>query len=58
MNRKIAIPLENGVLSQHFGHCQKFAIVEVVNNQITDIVETTPQNMFRVYIHDGWPNLE
>jgi predicted Fe-Mo cluster-binding NifX family protein len=42
MNRKIALPLENGVLSQHFGHCQKFAIVEVVNNQITDIVETTP----------------
>ena len=26
---KIAIPLANGQLSLHFGHCQDFAIVEV-----------------------------
>jgi len=27
MNKIIAIPLENGVLCAHFGHCQTFAIV-------------------------------
>ncbi len=42
MNKKIAIPLENGVLCEHFGHCQTFAIVEVVDNQITNITETVP----------------
>ncbi len=42
MNKRIAIPLENGVLCAHFGHCQQFAIVEVVNNKITDIKEITP----------------
>ncbi len=26
---KIAIPLVNGQLSMHFGHCEKFALVEV-----------------------------
>jgi len=42
MNKRIAIPLENGVLCAHFGHCQQFAIVEVVNGVITDIKELTP----------------
>jgi ATP-binding protein involved in chromosome partitioning len=26
---KIAIPLADGILTEHFGHCQEFAIVEV-----------------------------
>jgi predicted Fe-Mo cluster-binding NifX family protein len=29
MKQIIAIPMENGVLCAHFGHCQYFAIVEV-----------------------------
>jgi predicted Fe-Mo cluster-binding NifX family protein len=33
----IAIPLENGVLCAHFGHCEKFAIVEVNDRVITKI---------------------
>ncbi|MDI3479621.1 MAG: hypothetical protein PWQ14_767 [Rikenellaceae bacterium] len=41
-NKKIAIPLENGVLSQHFGHCQTFAIVNVENDTITEIKEIVP----------------
>ena len=28
-NMKIAIPLSNGRLSMHFGHCEQFALVEV-----------------------------
>lgn len=42
MDKCIAIPMENGVLCSHFGHCQNFAIVTVVNNEITEIKEVTP----------------
>jgi len=42
MNKCIAIPLEDGVLCAHFGHCEQFAIVTVVNNEITEIKELTP----------------
>jgi len=42
MKKKIAIPLENGILSAHFGHCQKFAIVEVDSNKIINVEEHTP----------------
>ncbi len=30
---KVAIPLANGLLAQHFGHCQKFAMIDVDDNQ-------------------------
>jgi predicted Fe-Mo cluster-binding NifX family protein len=33
---KLAIPLAEGKLAAHFGHCQEFAIVEVNENQITN----------------------
>ncbi len=42
MKKRIAIPLENGILCEHFGHCQTFAIVSVENNVITEIKEITP----------------
>jgi predicted Fe-Mo cluster-binding NifX family protein len=42
MKKIIAVPLENGVLCSHFGHCQTFAIVNVENNVITEIKEVTP----------------
>ena len=31
---KIAIPMANGRLTAHFGHCQEFALVEVEGNEI------------------------
>ena len=31
---KFAIPLAEGKLTAHFGHCQEFALVEVEGNQI------------------------
>lgn len=34
MKTIIAIPLVNGRLCEHFGHCQQFAIVDVENNAI------------------------
>lgn len=31
---KFAIPLANGKLTAHFGHCQEFALIDVENDQI------------------------
>lgn len=42
MNKCIAIPIENGVLCAHFGHCEQFAIVEVENDAIINIRALTP----------------
>jgi predicted Fe-Mo cluster-binding NifX family protein len=42
MNKRIAIPMENGVLCGHFGHCETFAIVNVEENKITEIKEVIP----------------
>lgn len=42
MKKKIAIPMENGKLCSHFGHCQYFAIATVENRKITDMQEQTP----------------
>ena len=34
MKKIFAIPTINGELTQHFGHCEKFAIVETEDNKI------------------------
>jgi predicted Fe-Mo cluster-binding NifX family protein len=38
---RIAIPIANGLLAQHFGHCEKFAFVDVdpATRQITASAE-------------------
>jgi predicted Fe-Mo cluster-binding NifX family protein len=35
MKKRIAVPLENGILCSHFGHCQQFAIIEAEEGNIT-----------------------
>jgi len=42
MNKKIAIPTTGGILSSHFGHCEKFAIYEVENGKIIKEEFVTP----------------
>lgn len=42
MKKTIAIPLEQGKLCSHFGHCQQFAIIEVDNNTIQKEELVTP----------------
>jgi len=42
MKHIIAIPLENGTLCSHFGHCQQFAIINVENNEIIGESLITP----------------
>lgn len=36
MQKKIAIPLDNGILSSHFGHSQQFAVVDTLNGEIVN----------------------
>ncbi len=33
---KIAIPLADGKLTAHFGHCHEFALIEVENDEIIE----------------------
>jgi predicted Fe-Mo cluster-binding NifX family protein len=33
---KFAVPLANGKLTAHFGHCQEFALIEVAENEIAN----------------------
>lgn len=42
MKRSIAIPLANGQLCSHFGHCQQFAIINIDNHEITNEALITP----------------
>jgi len=42
MKKRIAIPLENGILCSHFGHCQQFAIMDVENKVISRELLVTP----------------
>lgn len=39
---KFAIPLAKGVLCNHFGHCEQFALIEVQNDQIVAKSLLTP----------------
>ena len=41
---KIAIPLFDGKLSQHFGHCEKFAVIDTDDNSnsISNREDMTP----------------
>jgi predicted Fe-Mo cluster-binding NifX family protein len=50
MNKKIAIPLENGILCAHFGHCEQFAVVDVQNGEITSVdMHTPPEHVPGLY---------
>ncbi len=42
MTLKFAIPLENGRLCSHFGHCQQFAIIDIENDVIVNDALVTP----------------
>ena len=39
---KFAVPLANGVLCAHFGHCQQFAVMNVDGKEITQKELMTP----------------
>jgi len=42
MTKKIAVPTTEGVLDAHFGHCEKFAMVEVEDKTIINTTYIDP----------------
>jgi predicted Fe-Mo cluster-binding NifX family protein len=42
MVKRIAIPLENGLLCSHFGHCSQFAVIDAESTNIINEVLITP----------------
>lgn len=42
MKKRIAIPLENGMLCSHFGHCEQFGIYDADNDRIISEELLTP----------------
>jgi predicted Fe-Mo cluster-binding NifX family protein len=42
MKKRIAVPLEKGLLCAHFGHCEQFAILDTNENLITKESFTSP----------------
>jgi len=42
MKKLFAVPTENGALCAHFGHCEKFAIVETEDQKIVSESYLTP----------------
>lgn len=42
MKKLFAVPTVDGKLCQHFGHCEKFAIVEIQDNKVIKEEYITP----------------
>ena len=42
MKKLFAVPTVNGQLTEHFGHCEKFAIVEIEDNKVINEEFLTP----------------
>lgn len=42
MKKLFAIPTENGKLCAHFGHCEKFAVVETEDDKVIGVEFITP----------------
>ncbi|MBN3035474.1 MAG: NifB/NifX family molybdenum-iron cluster-binding protein [Bacteroidales bacterium] len=53
MKKRIAIPLEQGRLCMHFGHCEEFAIYEAEEDTITGEIRVTPP-MHQPGVLPGW----
>ena len=39
---KIAVPITSGRVSDHFGHCEEFALFDAPGNQIKNVQYVTP----------------
>ncbi len=42
MNQKIAVPVVNGNLSDHFGHCDHFVIADIESEKVAQLQEVVP----------------
>ena len=53
MNKKIAIPIEDGMLCAHFGHCEYFYVADLDNNEIVKEEMITPPE-HRPGLYPAW----
>ena len=50
MEKRIAIPAENGMLCAHFGHCEYFYVADIKDNEIVkEEMITPPEHQPRIY---------
>ncbi len=42
MKHRLAIPVENGLLCQHFGHCEAFVLIDIEGTDIKITETITP----------------
>ena len=44
MDRKYAIPVNNGLLDEHFGHCRQFVLIEVEDGKVSreEVIDAPP----------------
>lgn len=58
---KIAVPLADGKLSAHFGHCEQFVLIDVDNKQITGQESLTPPahepGVLPQWLHENGANI-
>ena len=52
MNKRIAIPVEDGMLCEHFGHCEYFYVADLENNEIVkeENLSVTNPILFRITV--------
>lgn len=52
---RIAIPLADGKLAMHFGHCERFALVDIdqQKNMISSREDIVPPRTNRDFCHRG-----
>ena len=54
MIKKVALPVVNGKLSEHFGHARLFQFFEIEDNEIINSQAKEPPHTKRVRYQDGW----
>lgn len=58
---RIAVPCVDGKLCMHFGHCEKFAIVDVDSEKVTGVETVTPPphepGLLPKWLHEQGVNL-
>ncbi len=42
--QKFGVPVSEGKLDNHFGHCKKYALLEVVNGEIQETIVDAPEH--------------
>lgn len=42
MHQRIAVPTENGMLCEHFGHCEQFILIDIQDSEVKEQLALAP----------------